>query len=84
MTLAVGIIGFLTILSALRMLLGPTIWDRLLSLNLLTSKIIMILVLMAILFDEPFILDMAIIYALLGFVGVMFIAISVQKRGKIK
>ncbi len=82
MTIFISILGFLTVLSAIRMILGPSIWDRLLSLNLLTSKVIMILVLLAVLFKETYILDLAIVYALLGFVGVMFIAISVQKRGQ--
>ena len=82
MTIFISILGFLTVLSAIRMILGPSIWDRLLSLNLLTSKVIMILILLAVLFKETYILDLAIVYALLGFVGVMFIAISVQKRGQ--
>lgn len=82
MTIFISILGFLTVLSAIRMILGPSIWDRLLSLNLLTSKVIMILVLLAVVFKETYILDLAIVYALLGFVGVMFIAISVQKRGQ--
>ena len=82
MTIFISILGFLTVLSAIRMIIGPSIWDRLLSLNLLTSKVIMILVLIAVLFNETYILDLAIVYALLGFVGVMFIAISVQKRGQ--
>ncbi len=82
MTIFISILGFLTVLSAIWMILGPSIWDRLLSLNLLTSKVIMILVLLAVLFKETYILDLAIVYALLGFVGVMFIAISVQKRGQ--
>lgn len=82
MTIFISILGFLTVLSAIRMILGPSIWDRLLSLNLLTSKVIMILVLLAVVFKETYILDLAIVYALLGFVGVMFIAISIQKRGQ--
>ncbi len=82
MTIFISILGFLTVLSAIRMILGPSVWDRLLSLNLLTSKVIMILVLLAVVFKETYILDLAIVYALLGFVGVMFIAISIQKRGQ--
>lgn len=82
MTIFISILGFLTVISAIRMILGPSVWDRLLSLNLLTSKVIMILVLLAVVFKETYILDLAIVYALLGFVGVMFIAISIQKRGQ--
>ena len=78
MNLAIGILVALTSLSLIRVIIGPTIWDRLLGLNLITSKIIMLLVVLAYVVDKTYILDFAIIYALLGFIGVMFIAINVQ------
>ncbi len=83
MILSIGLLICLTLLSALRLLIGPTIWDRLLSLNLITSKLIMLLVLLAFTLKRTYILDFVIIYALLGFISIMFIAISVQKRGKL-
>lgn len=83
MNIAMGILIGLTSLSVLRLLIGPTVWDRLLGLNLITSKIIMFLVILAFVLDKTYIIDFAMIYALLGFIGVMFIAINVQKKGKI-
>ena len=83
MNLAIGILIALTSLSLIRVIIGPTIWDRLLGLNLITSKIIMLLVVLAYVVDKTYILDFAIIYALLGFIGVMFIAINVQRKGKL-
>ncbi len=83
MNLAIGILIALTSLSLIRVIIGPTIWDRLLGLNLITSKIIMFLVVLAFVLDKTYILDFAIIYALLGFIGVMFIAINVQRKGKL-
>lgn len=83
MNLAIGILIALTSLSLIRVIIGPTIWDRLLGLNLITSKIIMFLVVLAFVLDKTYILDFAIIYALLGFIGIMFIAINVQRKGKI-
>ena len=83
MNLAIGILVALTSLSLIRVIIGPTIWDRLLGLNLITSKIIMLLVVLAYVVDKTYILDFAIIYALLGFIGVMFIAINVQRKGKL-
>lgn len=83
MTIAVGILSILALLIVFRMLIGPTIWDRLLCVNLLTSKVLMILVLLAYLNEQNYMIDFAIIYALLGFIGIMFIAISIQKRGKL-
>ena len=83
MNLAIGILIALTSLSLIRVIIGPTIWDRLLGLNLITSKIIMLLVVLAFVLDKTYILDFAIIYALLGFIGIMFIAINVQRKGKL-
>ena len=83
MTIAVGILSILALLIVFRMLIGPTIWDRLLCVNLLTSKVLMILVILAYLNEQNYMIDFAIIYALLGFIGIMFIAISIQKRGKL-
>lgn len=83
MNVAIGILIGLSLLSVLRLLIGPTVWDRLLGLNLLTSKVIMLLVILAYVLDKTYILDFAIIYGLLGFIGVMFIAINVQRKGKI-
>lgn len=83
MNIVMGILIGLTSLSVLRLLIGPTVWDRLLGLNLITSKIIMFLVILAFVLDKTYIIDFAMIYALLGFIGVMFIAINVQKKGKI-
>lgn len=83
MNLTIFILIALTSLSLIRVIIGPTIWDRLLGLNLITSKIIMFLVVLAYVVDKTYILDFAIIYALLGFIGIMFIAINVQRKGKL-
>lgn len=74
---------FLTVTSAIRILIGPTIWDRILGLNLVTSKLIMLIVLIASFRNQSFLLDIAIVYALLGFVGVTFMSIYIQNKGRL-
>jgi len=49
-------------------------WKRLLSFSLVSAKIIMIIVLYALLADMTFFLDIAIVYALLSYVGVIVLA----------
>ncbi|MFO7611952.1 MAG: monovalent cation/H+ antiporter complex subunit F [Clostridia bacterium] len=71
------------VITALRILIGPTVWDRLLGFNLLTSKLIMIIVMCAIIFEKSYLLDIALTYALLGFVSTVFIARFVRDRGRI-
>ena len=65
---------------------GPSIWDRLLALNLIATKIIIIIIAFASTEGIGFLLDFAIIYALSGFIGTIFIALflSQRKLGKIR
>lgn len=79
----VYILAAATIFTALRILLGPTIWDRLLGFNLMSSKLIMLIVMCAIIFEKNFLLDIALTYALIGFVSTLFISRFVRDRGKI-
>jgi multicomponent Na+:H+ antiporter subunit F len=71
----------LVVTSTFRIIIGPTIWDRMLGLNLVTTKLIMLIVLIASLRQETFLLDIALIYALLGFVGITFMSIYIQNKG---
>jgi multicomponent Na+:H+ antiporter subunit F len=73
----------LSILSILIIIKGPTIWDRLLGLNLFSAKIILLILLFSILFDLPYLLDIAIVYTLLGLIGIIFISRFVKGKGKI-
>ena len=75
------VLTLLTVLSAIRILIGPTFWDRLLGLNLVTTKLIMLIVLIASLRKVSYLLDIALVYALLGFIGVIFLSITVQRKG---
>ncbi|WHH57695.1 monovalent cation/H+ antiporter complex subunit F [Petroclostridium sp. X23] len=77
------ILGVLALASVIRIILGPTIWDRLLALNLFSSKIIMLIVLFAVVMQKSYLLDIAIVYVLLGFISIIFIANFIQKKGKI-
>ena len=59
---------------------GPSIWDRLLSLNLIATKIIIIIVVFASVQGIGFMLDFAIIYSLSGFLGTIFVALFLSER----
>ncbi len=76
------ILILLAIISIARLLIGPTLWDRLMSLNLLTSKLIMILIILSLIRGDDYYLDIGIIYALFGFFGTAFLAIFIQRRGR--
>jgi multicomponent Na+:H+ antiporter subunit F len=62
------------ILSMYRVFQGPTTQDRVIGVNAVGTTTVLIIVLIAAVFDEPMFLDIAIVYALLNFL--MSIAIS--------
>lgn len=58
---------------------GPSIWDRLLGLNLIATKTIIIIVIVAAMRELSFIMDFAIMFALSGFIGSVFTCIFIAE-----
>ena len=54
---------------------GPSVWDRLLGLNLVSSKAIIIIIAYASFQNTTLLLDFALIYAIFGFVGTVFVSL---------
>ncbi len=82
MSYLMSILVLLSILSAIRVIIGPSLWDRLLGLNLVTSKLLMLIILVAFVKNQTFVLDLALVYALLSFMGIIFFSIYVQRKGR--
>ena len=59
---------------------GPSIWDRLLGMSLMSTKVILIIIVYASLRDISYFLDYAIIFVLSGFVGMIFITLFLSKK----
>jgi multicomponent Na+:H+ antiporter subunit F len=57
----------------LRAIIGPTVIDRLISINAITSKVSMIILLMAFVRGEYGFIDVAFVFMLCGFVGGLWI-----------
>jgi multicomponent Na+:H+ antiporter subunit F len=77
------IIAIYIALVLVRVILGPTIWDRLLGLNAISAKIIMSIVIFSIITNKTYLLDVAFVYALLGFISTVLIARFIEKKGDI-
>ncbi len=58
-------------LSLVRIIIGPTTADRLIGLNVVASQILAILVLFAVKEDLHVYLDVALVYDIFGFVGLL-------------
>lgn len=81
---AIFILALLTLLSSLRVLIGPSVWDRLIGLNLITSKIVSIMIIFAASTRQTYILDIALVYALCSFTGIIFMSVYLHKKGRFR
>jgi multicomponent Na+:H+ antiporter subunit F len=50
---------------------GPTVFDRILALNMFGTKTVLLIAVIGFLTGRPDFLDLAIVYALMNFIGVM-------------
>jgi multicomponent Na+:H+ antiporter subunit F len=78
---AVTIATLITMALALvRALLGPTIYDRLLAANMFGTKTVLLLSVVAFLYGRPDFLDLALVYALINFIGVIAVLEFIRER----
>jgi len=62
-----------SIVSMIRVVIGPTAVDRMIGLNLVSAQVLAIFVLIAVKDKLPVYLDVALVYDIFGFVGLMAI-----------
>jgi multicomponent Na+:H+ antiporter subunit F len=78
---AVTIATLITMALALvRALRGPTIYDRLLAANMFGTKTVLFLSVVAFLYGRPDFLDLALVYALINFIGVIAVLEFIRER----
>jgi len=56
-------------LAIVRALLGPTVYDRVLSVNVFGTETVLLIALLGFLNGRPEFLDLALVYALINFIG---------------
>ena len=74
-------IGALALADIIRMITGPTIFDRLLGFNILSVKMVMAMMVYALMTNQSYMLDIAICYMLLSFVSTVLIARYIRTKG---
>ncbi|HKL10996.1 MAG TPA: monovalent cation/H+ antiporter complex subunit F [Clostridia bacterium] len=70
--------------SMVRMILGPTVWDRLLSLNLISAKIILLIAVYAVYMENQMLLDVALSAGIVGFLTITLFAKFILAGGRQK
>ncbi len=67
-TLAILIVMFMAIC---RVVVGPTLYDRILAVNMFGTKTVLLISLLGFVMGRPEFLDIAIVYALINFISVI-------------
>ncbi len=70
------------VLALVRALLGPTVYDRVLAVNVFGTKTVLLLSVIAFLYGRPDFLDLALAYALINMVGILAVLEFFQKRSR--
>ncbi len=58
-------------LALARAVIGPSVYDRVLAVNMLGTKTVLLLAVIAFLMGRPDFLDLALAYALINFIGIL-------------
>ena len=61
-------------LATIRAMLGPTVADRIVAVDALTTITVALMVLLGVFYNREIFLDVALVYAILAFMGVVIVA----------
>jgi len=67
-------------MALVRALLGPSVYDRVLAVNVFGTKTVLLLSVIAFLYGRPDFLDLALAYALINFISVLAVLMYFQSR----
>lgn len=67
-------------LALIRAVVGPSVYDRVLAVNMFGTKTTLLLSVVAFLYGRPDFLDLALTYALINFIGVLAVLEFFQSR----
>jgi multicomponent Na+:H+ antiporter subunit F len=68
-------------LAICRVLIGPTVYDRILAVNMFGTKTVLIIAVLAFLTDRMDLLDIAVAYALINFIGIIAVLRFIEYGG---
>ena len=69
-----GLLLIFMLLSLVRLMLGPTIPDRIVALDTINTLVVAGMILVGAAFEEVIYVDVAIVYALLSYIGTLYVA----------
>ena len=79
---ATGAILVTMVLAVIRAVMGPSVYDRVLAVNMFGTKTVLLFSAIAFLYGRPDFLDLALAYALINFIGVLAVLEFFRKRAR--
>lgn len=68
--------------SFIRLIIGPTIWDRILMVNLISAKVVLFVAVYAVYLGSTLMLDIAISYGIIGFLTITLLSKYIMTGGR--
>jgi multicomponent Na+:H+ antiporter subunit F len=78
----IWVLLFTAFMALYRAVFGPTTFDKIVAVNVIGTKTVVVLVLIGFVYQRPYFFDIALLYALLNFIATIAISKYVE-RGKI-
>lgn len=82
--ITMGILGLATLILIFFLIRSKNIWERLMAINLVTIKMIMLITVYAVLIESPIVMDISITYSIIGFISVTLVSRFLLKGGRLK
>ncbi|AHF80754.1 monovalent cation/H+ antiporter complex subunit F [Thermococcus paralvinellae] len=76
------ILIFTSILLTYRVLFGPTLPDRIVGLNTITTKVVIMIAILSVISKQYFLIDLAVVLLMVNAVGGLILAKYLERRGK--
>ena len=85
--IAIGILVIFLLICLIRAVIGPSIADRIVSVNMMGTIVMVIIAMLAVLMQEGYLADICIIYAMISFLAVValtkiFLGIYRKRKAK--
>ncbi len=76
------VLMFTSILLTYRVLFGPTLPDRIVGLNTITTKVVIMIAILSVISKQYFLIDLAVVLLMVNAVGGLILSKYLERRGR--
>ncbi|MCR5268548.1 MAG: sodium:proton antiporter [Lachnospiraceae bacterium] len=69
--ISIGVLAIFLLICLIRAVIGPTVADRIVSVNMMGTIVMVMIAMLSILMEEGYLVDICIIYAMISFLAVV-------------